>query len=1553
MQRTNRWFMLRWCIVALVSLHTVLAALPAAAQVTEQPGAPTAKAVADDPDKGMLLTLQGEVVGPNRVQLALTATPMYAASALHVVWDVNGAQLTDGPAEETLDARAAYHKVEQTRTVLLPGQGVYALSVSATYQAAANAQFGAATRLYAVADAQGGVTLTRLDPNAVKLKSLTLDGEWIEVEPTAEIAARQAASDDPCVTVSGRVMREDRANTQAGRQGPVMVPVRNMYIEIREEDVLFDDSYGVTYTNANGEYSLSFCDDDGIFDDELEVYLRLRAELFVNGFSVVEVTDSSWIDETYEWDSTIIETEGGSFTRNFNLDFDISGVFNIADAVLDTWLFWNASGGADDDDARFDDQAEVHWEPGYGDSGSYYNGDFNFNEITIADTAPDADQWDDSVIMHEWGHQADDNYGCDENPGGPHSLGQILSDPELAWGEAYPDYWQSAVRAALGVVDGNFYFDANDAGVNMLAINMEGPPTNANQNVEDAIATMLWDLADTANDGQDTTGVGHAPLQRVYTHDRFIDQGDCTVAEYLRAWRDLGLPTDAATAASITQNIGLATPFGAQTAAIQGPQAFHVAPNLNDDYIWWERVTMLADNSESMAGTKFNAVKTVMEEQVNDLQELSQGVEFGLYNFNNLQPGSQEVVRGRFFPEFILPSIAGMATTTGGAEPCAVNAFSALAAAIADKSKGQAWVYTDGDTTLGPGVEAMQQMLTTRGIQGSFVLLGGCSSPPAPQPQTSGAMYNFLGKAANGTQSQGIVPYLLTAIASGGNFLFVSEAQLPDAADILRAQLSHSAGAGKWSDYVSTGPTYVWDKLTSWEYKWVDAETYLGVPGTTPVQVPFSQPLTVYGSNYSALRDYGDGYYRMGPTPSSPIIVIGDRYLDVLEDDLGWEYVICAAETNAPTCGGPTQYTSSQDGAEWFTITTQGRSMAGHDRAYQAVINKQTGEIRFQYKALDPSDAGNAVIGVRSTSLLETRSVVVSNQDVNGVSAGMGFKFTPMPPQPSKTYTVEVDGHMGGVGFLLTGYSGTFAPLAVTDPDGNAVNCAAEGTLCLNLGLVQYVQTNVNGRSGNWHAVVSAGPSGEGTFSFNAMGASAIAVSSKGDHQLAFGVASPLVIQLGALAAGNQLTAWFQQPNGITMGTPFTLFDDGTNGDAKAGDGEFSLGNFTPAVQGVGYLWVRGEVDGIELTRADPVPYNFQPLNIVGPESVAYLGSGEVEIEYTITNHDDTAYCYEHTEQLPAGWTGTWQFTLTEAISGFCLGAGESKTRAYRVTPTSLQDPAPSRAFDELVVTFREAERGQVVDSAATTVVRYNPPARVAIENHYTSAYLRPNGTDTVPLLVGVFDAQGYPVVDGTQVELSTDLGTVVPQQGGTINGLLPISYTSGTTTGIATITAAVSGITPATTELKILVAHPDSLEFEVTPTSLVNDSSATMVATVRDNWGDPVANSIVRIGVEGDGENGTVAATGAEQSAAEQASPTAPLQVTEVVTLTTDANGQVSATFTKAPAALGKVGVRAELLFDEGDGLEVALAERREITLSEVGPFPRDIHLPIIKHGE
>src|SRR5690606_5224279 len=100
------------------------------------------------------------------------------------------------------------------------------------------------------------------------------------------------------------------------------------------------------------------------------------------------------------------------------------------------------------------------------------------------------------------------------------------------------------------------------------------------------------------------------------------------------------------------------------------------------------------------------------------------------------------------------------------------------AKAAPGKYDGQIWAYTDGEAKSLPYIEHTRQLLTERLLRGSIVLLGGCGTPPTIQSKVTAPEQGYLGLAADGSQNAGIVPYLLTALGTGGNFLYVPPDQL-------------------------------------------------------------------------------------------------------------------------------------------------------------------------------------------------------------------------------------------------------------------------------------------------------------------------------------------------------------------------------------------------------------------------------------------------------------------------------------------------------------------------------------------------------------------------------------------------------------------------------------------------------------------------------------------------------------------------------------------------------------------------------------------------------
>ncbi len=1560
----------RWCVIA-AAVIALMALTPAHAQPNPSEPDVQGRVLLEDRSVGnsadLIVTLHAEhaATSGEAVAVSLDIHAKRDNDALFVEWGLPDGGALDGPARDTETVIVAGAATASQRRVTFATPGVYRVVASAGD--ASDDMTRAVAVLFFHVDTGGRSRVTQRDEvaraelAAAPNTSITVDAP----QAAGHDSVRRAAS-DPCFTVSGRVTRLERPQTISGTGfGPDMtVPVRFAEVEIRESDLVFDDSYGAVITDADGRYSKVFCDDDGVFDDTLEIYVRLHASLWRNGHEVVNVSehndvlgiDLTAVTSGYEFDSGERSSEGGALTVNFQLESNRSqsAVFNIADAIYEGWQFWSASGGA-----QLNSTVDVLWEVGEGQTGSNYRGDFSTGrDIVIADSAGDPDEWDDSVILHELGHMLDDYFSCDDSPGGEHSMDRIadkfgdLYDLELVWSEGYPNYFQSAVRQARRDPFASSYIDNGATGATSRSLESydttTGPKSIRN---ELAIAAMLWDLNDGSADypggaDDDKIALGHRAIQRVYTDPAFAANGDvfdddCTVPVFLKVWKDLGLQADAAAADAARRNLGTAAPFASSlafAARTDGETALTTTEASLPDYPgqpqfkWWKRHSVVIDTSTSMAGAKLDAAKAVVVEQVNDLTRNPAGTEMSVFRYDNTSNRVQPVVEGRFFPEQILPAVNALGPNGAPDPSCPSAGLEALGQAARRQHDGQAWLITDGDDSLSINVESLRQRLTEQRMRASVVLMAGCGTAATRQASLSGTEQEFLGLAADGSRPGGVVPYLLTALGSGGQFLFVRQDQLADAVKILRAGLNNSAGAGRWSDYVSDSYTLRYDQLTASEYRWIDTSTAAGgtvLPTAANGQINFDN------SDGSRVTIFENGYVRTTYPPAHSVFVD----YNILRSNLPW-FVYTGGETGlwVPCENADCFYATRRTVGDWTAITIAGIGGYGNvnlrstgvTREFQYLINNVTGEGRYQYRSLIAGDSGASVIGVGGNF---HTNITFSDRDVNGARDGMGYKNYNAPPQPTKSYTVAVDSLISAVGFLQTGYSGTFERMIVRYPDGSEVSCSdTANVLCvsLNNGLVQYVQVDTNNRGGVYTAIVDAGSSGNGTFSFSALAASAISAESA-DARIRPMTPARLTVRLGSVADGNALTGWLQAPNGARMGSGMTLHDDGEHGDGTAGDGDFGSDPFAPTTAGVGYLWVNGKIGNIAFTRSDPVPYTFQPVRVVSP-NVLQTSGGSTYLGFQIHNQDAINRCFVLSVALPSGWAlANLPSDAIPGVTPLCLAANNSGTFNVRVITGAAFDTGPSGAAGDVILTVTELEAGRIRAVSTTQIARARPVRYVVINNPVEDGYV-PLG-DSRPITLTAFfrDEQGALPDAGIAFFWSTSGGTLSAQPGNgsyPTTGQMQIGYTPPTAAGVYTVAiqTRLSGATQEYTSTTIHVRAPIAADItlDLSPERLGTVQTSTARATVRDPYGVAVANAEVRLGLDSDGDAGN-------------------LNGAEVVTGTTNSAGQFSATFTKAQTAGLSAAIRAELLARNGADYVIVDSDQRTVNMAA-----RSLYLPV-----
>jgi hypothetical protein len=137
---------------------------------------------------------------------------------------------------------------------------------------------------------------------------------------------------------------------------------------------------------------------------------------------------------------------------------------------------------------------------------SFYRPDID-SLFLLGDAGVDTEEFDDHVVMHEWGHYFEDAFSRSDSIGGPHSIGQSL-DARLAFGEGF------ATAMAAMVLEEQQYCDTSAAGSNSgfgISTESENRGLQGWMN-EMSVATLIYDLWDTDDDGADNGSIGFGPI---------------------------------------------------------------------------------------------------------------------------------------------------------------------------------------------------------------------------------------------------------------------------------------------------------------------------------------------------------------------------------------------------------------------------------------------------------------------------------------------------------------------------------------------------------------------------------------------------------------------------------------------------------------------------------------------------------------------------------------------------------------------------------------------------------------------------------------------------------------------------------------------------------------------------------------------------------------------------------------------------------------------------------------------------------------------------------
>jgi len=273
-------------------------------------------------------------------------------------------------------------------------------------------------------------------------------------------------------------------------------PIRTSAAAVAVE--LVDSGTGATLASAtsdeNGEYRM-------IADFAGAVHLRAVASSGEG--TVVGVAD----EILYSVVSSDFTLTSGQDVHEDLLATDASrasGPFNILDALRLAGVWVSAA-----EPAVSIPPVKVRWSP-TNTGGTFF--DTNTKVAVVkGDRTSDSDEFDNTVIDHEYAHYLEVLLSRDDSPGGNHTIHDVL-DPRVAWNEGWADFFGVASQDLAP--SSSLYFDSMSGGVFSFDLeNNAALGSTPGYWDESSVSSALWDLYDARSDSGDG---GQIPAAQIW-----------------------------------------------------------------------------------------------------------------------------------------------------------------------------------------------------------------------------------------------------------------------------------------------------------------------------------------------------------------------------------------------------------------------------------------------------------------------------------------------------------------------------------------------------------------------------------------------------------------------------------------------------------------------------------------------------------------------------------------------------------------------------------------------------------------------------------------------------------------------------------------------------------------------------------------------------------------------------------------------------------------------------------------------------------------------------